>query len=91
MLHAGTPVLGDEQVLDVELDRHTVFRPAVEPTQGTDPWDLHLESLRVKAEPAPALPEYGYVSLLKSLVPKFPLILRGLESAFVVVRHPLEF
>lgn len=49
-------MLGDEQVLDVELDRHTIFRPAVEPTQGTDPWNLDFESLRVKVDPAPVLP-----------------------------------
>ncbi|KAH9969895.1 hypothetical protein BC827DRAFT_1263053 [Russula dissimulans] len=80
MLHGGMPVLGDEQVVDVELDRHTVFRAAVEPAQAPDPWNLHLESLRVKAEPAPAPPEYGYVKHLKSLVPKFPLILRDMKA-----------
>jgi hypothetical protein len=63
MLHGGMPVLGDEQVVDVELDRHTVFRAAVEPAQAPDPWNLHLESLRVKAEPAPAPPGMSSESL----------------------------
>ena len=56
MLHAGAPVLGDEQVLDVELDRHTMFLPVDEPTQGPDPWDLRHGSSRAQAEPAVAPP-----------------------------------
>jgi hypothetical protein len=68
MLHAGTSVLGDEQVLDVELDRHTVFRPVTERTLSPDPWDLHHGSPpRVQAEPAPALPgmSWNYLSWFK--------------------------
>jgi hypothetical protein len=57
MLHAATPVLGDEQVLDVELDRHTVFRTVVEnPTQGPDPWALCHAPSRVQPEAAAAPP-----------------------------------
>ena|SRR5260221_1736698 len=57
MLHAATPVLGDEQVLDVELDRHTMFRTVVDnPTQGPDPWPLCHGSSRVQPEPAAAPP-----------------------------------
>lgn len=57
MLHAATPVLGDEQVLDVELDRHTVFRTVVDnPTHGPDPWALCHASSRVQPEPAVAPP-----------------------------------
>jgi hypothetical protein len=55
-LQVGAPVLGDEQVLDVELDRHTVFLPTAKPTHGSDPWDLDDASTRFRAEPAPALP-----------------------------------
>jgi hypothetical protein len=55
-LQVGAPVLGDEQVLDVELDRHTVFLPMAKHTHGSDPWDLDHTSIRVQAEPAPALP-----------------------------------
>ena len=57
MLHAGTPVLGDEQVLDVELDRHTMFRNVIDnPTQGPDTWALCHGSSRVQLEPAAAPP-----------------------------------
>lgn len=77
-LQVGAPVLGDEQVLDVELDRHTVFLPTAKHTEGSDPWNWDHGSTRVHAEPAPALP--GYVVLLKSLVPKFPLTLRDTKS-----------
>ena len=56
MLQSGTPVLGDEQVLDVELDRQTVFLPVNEPTPGPDPWDLRQMSSRAQAEPAVILP-----------------------------------
>ncbi|KAH9984963.1 hypothetical protein BJV77DRAFT_1071691 [Russula vinacea] len=77
-LQAGSPVLGDEQVLDVELDRHTVFLPTFEHTQGSDPWNWDHGSPRIQPEPAPALPRY--VVLLRSLVPKFPLTLRDTKS-----------
>jgi len=79
-LQVGTPVLGDEQVLDVELDRHTVFIPTAKHThtQGSDHWNRDHGSTRVQTEPAPALP--GHVVLLKSLVPKFPLTLRDTKS-----------
>jgi hypothetical protein len=87
-LQAGSPVLGDEQVLDVELDRHTVFLPTVQQTQGSDPWNWDNGSPRIHTEPAPAPPRY--VVLLRSLVPKFPLTLRGLEHVFSQ-RHSLEF
>ena len=102
MLHTNTPVLGDEQVLDVELDRNTVFRQVSPPNQGLDPWNLDSESRPPPPKPAPALPSpgepsrssrlpderlsvlsfffSGYITLLRSLVPMFPLTLRGLGS-----------
>jgi len=88
MLHSGAPVFGDEQVLDVELDRNTVFRPVTKPTQDAEPWNSYYSSPRVQADPVPALP--GYVVLLWSLVPKFPLTLRGLENAFCECRYSLQ-
>jgi hypothetical protein len=55
-LHANTPALGDEQVLDVELDRNTVFRHVPPPKQGLDPWNLDSESQPAPVKPAPTLP-----------------------------------
>jgi hypothetical protein len=55
-LHANTPALGDEQVLDVELDRNTVFRHVPPPKQGLDPWILDSESQPAPVKPAPTLP-----------------------------------
>lgn len=48
--------MGDEQVLDVELDRHTVFIPTAKHTHGSDPWNWDRVLTRVQAESAPALP-----------------------------------
>jgi hypothetical protein len=56
MLRSGAPVLGDEQVLDIELDRNTVFPPVANSTQGLDPWNLYNESPRTHIEPEPAFP-----------------------------------
>ncbi len=56
MLHANTPALGDEQVLDVELDRNTVFRQVPPSKQGLDPWNLDSESLPAPPKPAPVPP-----------------------------------
>jgi hypothetical protein len=56
MLHANTPALGDEQVLDVELDRNTEFCPVPAFKQGLDPWNLDSESRPAPPKPAPALP-----------------------------------
>ena len=55
MLHANTPVLGDAQVLDVELDRNTRFRLVPPSKQSVDPWSLDSESLPA-AKPAPTIP-----------------------------------
>lgn len=52
MLRGGASVLGDEQVLDVELDRHTVLRPAANSTQALNPWF----SPRIQVGPGPAIP-----------------------------------
>ena len=56
MLHANTPALGDEQVLDVELDRNTLFRQVPPLTQGADPWNLDSESRPAPPKPVLALP-----------------------------------
>lgn len=56
MLHSGASVFGDEQVLDVELDRNTMFRPVTKPTQDAEPWNSYYSSPRVQADPVPALP-----------------------------------
>jgi hypothetical protein len=37
-MHYSTPVLGDEQFIDVELDRHTVFLPEI-PEPELPAWD----------------------------------------------------
>jgi hypothetical protein len=64
MLHGGTPVLGDEQVLDIELDRNTVFRPVANYTQCLEPWSLNNESPRTQVEPEPAFPGVSSSHLL---------------------------
>ena len=55
-LHVNTPTLGDEQVLDVELDRNTVFRHVPPSKQGLDPWNSDSEHQPALVNPAPTLP-----------------------------------
>ncbi|KAH9065190.1 hypothetical protein EDB87DRAFT_1679698 [Lactarius vividus] len=95
MLHTNTPALGDEQVLDVELDRNTVFRHLPPSKHGLDPWTSDSESLPASPKPVLALP--GYITLLRSLVPAFPLILRDLKGRssiplpYKLVSSPAQF
>ncbi|KAI9443449.1 hypothetical protein H4582DRAFT_1924809 [Lactarius indigo] len=98
MLHTNTPALGDEQVLDVELDRNTVFRQIPPSEHGLDPWNLDSESLPTSPKPVPALPsEPRYITLLRSLVPAFPLTLRDLKGKsptplpYKLVSSPAQF
>ena len=67
-LQAGSPALGDEQVLDVELDRHTVFLPTTEHARGSDPWHWDHGSSRVQTDPEPALPGALYLSWTNLIV-----------------------
>ncbi|KAH8977976.1 hypothetical protein EDB86DRAFT_2996886 [Lactarius hatsudake] len=95
----NTPVLGDEQVLDVELDRNTVFRQIPPSKHGLDPWNLDSESLPASPKPVPALPVSlaRYITLLRSLVPVFPLTLRDLKGRsstplpYKLVSSPAQF
>jgi hypothetical protein len=64
MLRAGVPVLGDEQVLDVELDRNTVFRPVANSIKRPDPLFLYNESRHNQVEPGPAIPGMSLRHLL---------------------------
>ncbi|KAI9465012.1 hypothetical protein BJY52DRAFT_1184056 [Lactarius psammicola] len=95
MLHVNTPALGDEQVLDVELDRNTVFRQVPPSKQCLDPWNLGYESLPAPSEPGPAIS--GHITLLRSLVPGFPLTLRDLKGRsstplpYKLVSSPAQF
>lgn len=81
--HAN-PALGDEQMLDVELDRTTVFLPLREnriPLRwGADRGDISGENsgLRSQDESIPAWEER-----LKSLLPKFPMTVKDAKT-----RHP---
>ncbi|KAI0264001.1 hypothetical protein BC834DRAFT_885036 [Gloeopeniophorella convolvens] len=102
-IHAGTPVLGDEQVLDVELDRNTVLLPATSATEAVDPWSLGADALpiRTKLEPAPTEDRPpAYVVLLEMLVPGFPLTLRDVKGKvpanlpnlpYKLVHSPVQF
>ncbi len=53
MLHTSTPALGDEQVLDIELDRNTMFRQAPPSRQCSDPWEMEAEAELLRAPPIP--------------------------------------
>lgn len=72
-------VLGDEQVLDVELDRSTHYRA---PQARVDPAEL-LNASKQRAAAKSVFPKSvvnevpPYARLLKSLLPRFPMTSRG--------------
>ncbi|EKM51788.1 uncharacterized protein PHACADRAFT_31601 [Phanerochaete carnosa HHB-10118-sp] len=95
-LRRSHAVLGDEQVFDVGLDRSTELLPVQDKQEREVSWEMggvvqssdlgapsasqHL--FQEEVEPA----SLDYAVRLKSLVPQFPLTMRGATS-FVLIRH----
>ncbi|KAI0667615.1 hypothetical protein C8Q78DRAFT_1071727 [Trametes maxima] len=98
--HAN-PVLGDEQVFDVELDRSTELLPARDDVKEMTLEDMHVDngpsvpSGTFEAEEREAEPEYS--AQLRSLLPQFPLTLKDVKGRFsarlpyIVVHNPAQF
>ncbi|KAF8526153.1 hypothetical protein JB92DRAFT_1188905 [Gautieria morchelliformis] len=94
-LKAARPVLGDEQMVDVELDRNTIFLP-VQDTVNTVPWNgdgdctrndvvgSHISSLQhgslAVRESTSSSSEPEYIRLLRSIVPRFPMTTQDLGT-----------
>ncbi|KAI0339014.1 hypothetical protein BDW22DRAFT_1336945, partial [Trametopsis cervina] len=74
-MHYITPTLGDEQVIDVELDRHTQLLPEKAST-NLPSWDdedqpaLHT-AVDEEAEEHPNEPDYSIK--LRAILPRFPM------------------
>ncbi|KAI0632214.1 hypothetical protein C8Q77DRAFT_1158877 [Trametes polyzona] len=86
-MHYANPVLGDDQVFDVELDRNTELLPArddvTEPTLE-DMVNVAFASERaaeaVKSEEVEVEP--GYAVKLRSLLPQFPMTMKDVKGRF---------
>ncbi|KAI8986065.1 hypothetical protein BD414DRAFT_48158 [Trametes punicea] len=87
-MHYSKPVMGDEQVFDVELDRSTELLPA---RAGVK--DIPLEDMHNTETTAPAANEGGaeageaeaepdYAMKLRSLLPHFPMTLKDIKGRF---------
>ncbi|KAK7054687.1 hypothetical protein VNI00_003150 [Paramarasmius palmivorus] len=105
MLGAGSPCKGDEQVVDVELDKDTTILPAKTgyiPVKSKKHW----ESIRVKEEAeddaenalnTPPQNDQGlaktytdYATVLKTLLPKFPMTIGLLRVLLPTIRLPYK-
>jgi hypothetical protein len=101
------PVLGDEQVQDIELDRHTELLP-IRRSNGrnnsrskngelisngetaaiSEPGEPCKQQLTVRHQKFSSCdPNSDYVNMLKSLLPRYPLTMKGvhLHAASIVV------
>ncbi|KAI5123449.1 hypothetical protein M0805_008821 [Coniferiporia weirii] len=71
-------VLGDEQVLDIELDRNTELQPRRNDAWVVD-WYFDLEKRRAAQKagrgeaPVGGAPEPDYIKRLRKLLPRFPM------------------
>ncbi|KAH9891741.1 hypothetical protein C8Q73DRAFT_86298 [Cubamyces lactineus] len=78
----ANPVLGDEQVFDVELDRSTELLPIRPDIQEVPLEDMHSAGTSAPeavgaAEKGDVAAEPDYAVKLRSLVPQFPMTLKG--------------
>ncbi|KAI0754876.1 hypothetical protein C8Q80DRAFT_395020 [Daedaleopsis nitida] len=94
MLRASA-VLGDEQVFDVELDRHTELLPVREDVRKVSWEDAHVpEATRTeKAAEEEEEPEPDYALKLRSLLPQYPMIMKGRFNArlpYTLVSTPAQ-
>ncbi|KAF8527474.1 hypothetical protein BU17DRAFT_81645 [Hysterangium stoloniferum] len=97
---AARPVLGEEQIFDVELDRHTVFSP-VQDLENTLPWDGDSDYVDdIFNRLAPGLQDVGLVRapgaiepehsrLLKTIVARFPMTMQGNRQS-ASIPYPLQ-
>ncbi|KAL6302839.1 hypothetical protein BKA93DRAFT_379999 [Sparassis latifolia] len=99
-LHLAHPVVGDEQVFDVELDRNTELRPVREDL-GAIPWDDDHSAGKARSkstdEKAESAGDPEYVVKLRSLLPQVPMTLRDVKGRlpaqlpYMLVSTPAQF
>ncbi|KAI0372264.1 hypothetical protein BV20DRAFT_1051008 [Pilatotrama ljubarskyi] len=86
-MHYAQPVLGDEQVFDVELDRSTEFLPVRAGVKEASLDDMHVSETAAGVTKAEEETEEGeaepdYSVRLRSLVPQFPMTMKGVKGRF---------
>ncbi|TFY82298.1 hypothetical protein EWM64_g1713 [Hericium alpestre] len=90
-LKAANPVVGEEQVLDVELDRATELHPMRLEANRLDAslWERKVDSKKSSApresavagqDPDDMIEDPSHVAILKSLVSRFPLTQRDVKG-----------
>ncbi|KAI0027781.1 hypothetical protein K488DRAFT_15597, partial [Vararia minispora EC-137] len=76
-IKSATPALGDEQVLDIELDRATELLPIAPSVPLSSIWAaasaVNTGAVAQKLDKSRAEPAEPYARLLKTLLPGFPL------------------
>ncbi|KAI0720588.1 hypothetical protein C8T65DRAFT_293816 [Cerioporus squamosus] len=86
-MHYSSAVQGEEQVLDVELDRNTDLLPVREDFK-TPSWDDELLAsapdvhAAVPGEQEEEEPEPAYAVKLRSLLPQFPMTMKDVKGRF---------
>ncbi|KAI0657331.1 hypothetical protein C8Q70DRAFT_282742 [Cubamyces menziesii] len=86
-MHYANPILGDEQVFDVELDRSTELLPVRADIQEVPLEDMHSAETSTSeavgaAEKEEVAAEPDYAVRLRSLVPQFPMTLKDVKGRF---------
>jgi hypothetical protein len=76
MLERPAPVDGDEQIVDVNLDKGTFLLPL---RKGFSPADarIHWEIQEDARDIEPKSEKDPYLGLLKKLLPRFPMTMKG--------------
>ncbi|KAI0696018.1 hypothetical protein BC835DRAFT_915960 [Cytidiella melzeri] len=87
-IHYSTPVLGEEQFFDVELDRNTEFMPDSGETDAPS-WDVEGHAENVGAiEPEEHQEEPDHFVWLRSLLSQFPMTSRDGKGRSLPVQVP---
>ncbi|KAF8071822.1 hypothetical protein FPV67DRAFT_1667279 [Lyophyllum atratum] len=80
LLKSATPVVGDEQVVDIELDKRTILLPIQKgytPIGAKALWSQTTKSVPVDGGPTEVEPSQAYGEVLSSIVGRFPMLLKG--------------
>ncbi|KAI0356404.1 hypothetical protein OH77DRAFT_1423341 [Trametes cingulata] len=85
-MHYAQPVLGDEQVFDVELDRSTELLPVRDDIKDISLDDMHIAQTAAEAvkaeEPEEVAAEPDYSVKLRTLLPQFPMTMKDVKGRF---------
>ncbi|KAF5382019.1 hypothetical protein D9615_004461 [Tricholomella constricta] len=83
LMKSSTPVVGDEQVVDIELDKRTILLPIQKgytPIGAKVLWSQSAETLQVKDGFSKADHIQAHGDILNNIVRKFPMTLNEVKS-----------